>query len=106
MSRIFISHAVPDNASALALMRSDACIINAARGGLIDHQALVTALSEGRLMGAGLDVFEREPLENLSRKGLVHAFRHRGFWHAMDTLRDKQRLEELWAGGRAPWKTW
>jgi phosphoglycerate dehydrogenase-like enzyme len=51
------------DASALALMRSDACIINAARGGLIDHRALLQALSEGRLMGAGLDVFEREPLE-------------------------------------------
>ena len=51
-------------------------------------------------------MFEREPLETLSRKGQVHAFRHRGFWHAMDTLRDKQRLEELWAGGRAPWKIW
>jgi glucose-1-phosphate cytidylyltransferase len=51
-------------------------------------------------------MFEREPLENLSRRGQVHAFRHRGFWQAMDTLRDKQRLEELWAGGRAPWKTW
>lgn len=51
-------------------------------------------------------MFEREVLESLTRKGQVHAFRHRGFWHAMDTLRDKQRLEELWASGRAPWKMW
>lgn len=51
-------------------------------------------------------MFEREPLETLSQKGQVHAFRHSGFWHAMDTLRDKQRLDELWAGGRAPWKKW
>lgn len=51
-------------------------------------------------------MFEREVLESLTQKGQVRAFRHRGFWHAMDTLRDKQRLEELWASGGAPWKTW
>jgi phosphoglycerate dehydrogenase-like enzyme len=50
------------DASALAMMRSDACLINAARGGLLDHQALLRVLQEGRLMGAGLDVFEQEPL--------------------------------------------
>lgn len=51
-------------------------------------------------------MFEREPMASLTTKRLVHAFRHSGFWHAMDTLRDKQRLEELWAGGAAPWKKW
>jgi glucose-1-phosphate cytidylyltransferase len=51
-------------------------------------------------------MFEREPIESLTAHRQVHAFRHRGFWLAMDTLRDKQRLEELWASGRAPWKTW
>jgi len=51
-------------------------------------------------------MFEREPMASLTARGLVHAFRHRGFWQAMDTLRDKQRLEELWAGGAAPWKKW
>jgi glucose-1-phosphate cytidylyltransferase len=51
-------------------------------------------------------MFEREPMDNLTAQGQVHAFQHRGFWLAMDTLRDKQRLEELWAGGRAPWKVW
>jgi phosphoglycerate dehydrogenase-like enzyme len=49
--------------AALALMPAQACIINAARGGLIEHQALLRALSTGRLMGAGLDVFEHEPLD-------------------------------------------
>ncbi|MGH9519742.1 MAG: glucose-1-phosphate cytidylyltransferase [Terriglobales bacterium] len=51
-------------------------------------------------------MFERGPLQSLTAKGQVEAFRHAGFWQPMDTLRDKQRLEELWASGRAPWKTW
>ncbi len=51
-------------------------------------------------------MFEREPIQSLTEKGQVEAFFHDGFWQPMDTLRDKQRLEELWAGGRAPWKTW
>ena len=51
-------------------------------------------------------MFEREPIESLVVQGQVHAFMHHGFWQAMDTLRDKQHLEELWATGKAPWKTW
>lgn len=51
-------------------------------------------------------MFERRPMQNLTRKEQVQAFFHRGFWQPMDTLRDKQRLEDLWATGRAPWKTW
>jgi glucose-1-phosphate cytidylyltransferase len=51
-------------------------------------------------------MFEREPMQNLTAKKQVQAFFHRGFWQPMDTLRDKQRLEELWSNGRAPWKTW
>ena len=51
-------------------------------------------------------MFEREPMESLTSKKQVQAFFHNGFWQPMDTLRDKQRLEELWASGRAPWKTW
>ena len=51
-------------------------------------------------------MFEREPMQSLTAKDQVQAFFHRGFWQPMDTLRDKQRLEELWASGRAPWKTW
>jgi glucose-1-phosphate cytidylyltransferase len=50
--------------------------------------------------------FEFEPLQRLTAKGQVQAFFHSGFWQPMDTLREKQRLEELWASGRAPWKTW
>lgn len=51
-------------------------------------------------------MFESEPMQNLTRKKQVHAYFHRGFWQPMDTIRDKQRLEELWASGSAPWKTW
>ena len=51
-------------------------------------------------------MFEREPIETLVAAGEVHAFLHRGFWQAMDTLRDKVSLEELWQSGQAPWKIW
>ena len=46
---------------------------------------------------------EREPLERLAADGQLMAYRHSGFWHPMDTLRDKQLLESLWAAGKAPW---
>jgi glucose-1-phosphate cytidylyltransferase len=49
---------------------------------------------------------EREPLERLAADGQLMAYRHTGFWHPMDTLRDKQLLESLWASGNAPWKIW
>ena len=51
-------------------------------------------------------IFEREPLEGLAADKQLGAYRHPGFWQPMDTLRDKRALEELWATGRAPWKTW
>lgn len=55
----------------------------------------------------GEDVpFEREPLQALARAGELVAFPHRGFWQPMDTAREYALLNELWAGGRAPWKTW
>ncbi len=53
-----------------------------------------------------LTVFEHEPLECLAREGQLAAYRHEGFWHCMDTLRDVQLLDGLWAQGRAPWKVW
>ena len=51
-------------------------------------------------------VWEREPLESLAHEGKLAAYKHTGFWHPMDTLRDKIVLEELWASGEAPWKSW
>jgi glucose-1-phosphate cytidylyltransferase len=50
--------------------------------------------------------WEREPLERLSHEGKLHAWRHDGFWQALDTLRDKQLLNDLWHSGKPPWKLW
>ena len=51
-------------------------------------------------------VWEQEPLTQLAQMGELMAFEHSGFWQPMDTLRDKNYLEELWASGSAPWKKW
>ncbi len=50
--------------------------------------------------------WEQEPMERLANEQQLNAFRHAGFWQPMDTLRDKNHLEALWASGEAPWKTW
>jgi glucose-1-phosphate cytidylyltransferase len=51
-------------------------------------------------------VWEQQPLQRLAADDELMAFEHSGFWQPMDTLRDKTYLEELWASGQAPWKTW
>jgi glucose-1-phosphate cytidylyltransferase len=51
-------------------------------------------------------VLEREPLEQLARRGQLAGFRHEGFWQPMDTVRERQLLESLWHSGGAPWKLW
>lgn len=51
-------------------------------------------------------VWEHEPLEILAKTGQLAAFRHYGFWQPMDTLRDKNLLEEMWERNQAPWKKW
>ena len=51
-------------------------------------------------------LWEREPMERLAKDGEMSAYRHAGFWQPMDTLRDKNYLEDLWVSGKAPWKTW
>lgn len=50
--------------------------------------------------------WENEPLEQLSRDGQLAAYKHRGFWHAMDTLRDCKQLNTMWDSGKAPWMVW
>ncbi len=51
-------------------------------------------------------ILEKEPLERLAHDGQLMAYKHAGFWYAMDTLRDKNHLESLWQAGNAPWKVW
>ncbi|WP_106829037.1 glucose-1-phosphate cytidylyltransferase [Parabacteroides pacaensis] len=51
-------------------------------------------------------IFERKPLEQLAADGKMHAYKHRGFWKPMDTLRDNMELNEMWERGKAPWKIW
>ena len=50
--------------------------------------------------------WEQEPMRALSAKGEMMSFEHEGFWQPMDTMRDRKALEDLWAKGKAPWKTW
>ena len=51
-------------------------------------------------------ILEKTPLETLAKEKKLSAFKHNGFWHPMDTLRDKNHLENLWSSKKAPWKTW
>ncbi|MDY2913247.1 MAG: glucose-1-phosphate cytidylyltransferase [Candidatus Enteromonas sp.] len=50
--------------------------------------------------------FERKPLSDLASQGQLDAYLHKGFWHCMDTKRDRDELDDLWRQGRAPWKNW
>ena len=58
------------------------------------------------LVNKDSDVWEKKPLEVLAKKSQLSAFRHNGFWKAMDTLKDKIDLDELWNKKKAPWKVW
>jgi len=51
-------------------------------------------------------LWEKQPLESLAKQGQLQSYFHSGFWQPMDTLRDKNHLEELWASGKVPWKFW
>lgn len=51
-------------------------------------------------------VFEREPLEKAAQMNQLMAYKHDGYWQCMDTKREKDKLDELWNSGRAPWKVW
>ncbi|MCF8196653.1 MAG: glucose-1-phosphate cytidylyltransferase [Polynucleobacter sp.] len=75
-------------------------------GGLINGGFFVLSPSVLNLIEGDSTVWEQEPLELLANQGDLGAYEHRGFWQPMDTLRDKNYLEELWSSGNAPWKTW
>ena len=51
-------------------------------------------------------IWEREPVERLARDEQLMGYRHKGFWSCMDTLQEKNMLEELWSSDNAPWKMW
>ena len=51
-------------------------------------------------------MLEREPMERIAQKGELMCYKHKGFWQCMDTMRDREKLENLWASGKAPWKVW
>jgi glucose-1-phosphate cytidylyltransferase len=51
-------------------------------------------------------IWEREPMQKMAQQGQLAAYRHRGYWQNMDSLRDKNLLEELWENGNPPWKVW
>jgi glucose-1-phosphate cytidylyltransferase len=75
-------------------------------GGWINGGFFVLEPSVLELVDGDDTVWEREPMERLAAGGGLNAYRHPGFWYAMDTVRDRDVLEELWASGRAPWRTW
>ena len=75
-------------------------------GGMINGGFFVLSPKVLALIDGPQTIWERKPLETLAEQGQLKAFAHEGFWQPMDTLRDKNYLEELWAGGQAPWKKW
>jgi glucose-1-phosphate cytidylyltransferase len=75
-------------------------------GGKINGGFFVASPSVLDLVDGADTIWERGPLERLAADGELAAFQHDGFWQAMDTLRDKLYLEQLWATGQAPWKIW
>jgi len=75
-------------------------------GGWINGGFFVLEPSVLEMIKGDETTWEQEPLRGLCAKGELHAYKHQGFWQPMDTLRDRQYLEELWASGKAPWKNW
>jgi glucose-1-phosphate cytidylyltransferase len=75
-------------------------------GGLINGGFFVLSPQVlDRIAGDGTS-WEAEPLAGLAAEGQLRAYEHHGFWQPMDTLREKNLLEELWSSGKAPWKKW
>ncbi|MDD2608286.1 MAG: glucose-1-phosphate cytidylyltransferase [Giesbergeria sp.] len=75
-------------------------------GGLINGGFFVLQPEAIDLIDNDQTSWELEPMNALAAQGQLHAFEHSGFWQPMDTLREKNLLEELWQSGQAPWKQW
>ncbi|MEF8734891.1 MAG: glucose-1-phosphate cytidylyltransferase [Candidatus Accumulibacter meliphilus] len=82
------------------------CEKPAGDGGRINGGFFVLDPSVLELIDGDACSWEAGPIGHLAQSGQLAAWRHDGFWQGMDTLRDKKHLEELWAGGTAPWKNW
>lgn len=77
-----------------------------AEGGWINGGFMVLSPKVLDYVAGDSTAFESEPLANLATDRQLGVYRHTGFWHAMDTLRDRRTLEDLWSNGTAPWKSW
>lgn len=75
-------------------------------GGMINGGFFILSPEVIHLIKDDSSVWEQEPLESLAKQSEMMAYQHHGFWQPMDTLRDKNYLEELWSSGNAPWKSW
>jgi glucose-1-phosphate cytidylyltransferase len=75
-------------------------------GGWMNGGFFVLSPEVERYLDGADTVWEEEPLRRLARDGQLSSFCHRGFWQAMDTLRDRNELERMWEHGRAPWVSW
>jgi glucose-1-phosphate cytidylyltransferase len=75
-------------------------------GGWTNGGFFVLSPEIGRYLPGDDTVFEQEPMRTLAHEGQLASYRHHGFWQAMDTLRDRNQLEQLWSTGQAPWRTW
>lgn len=75
-------------------------------GGYINGGFFVASRSVLDYIESSTTIWEQLPMKSLAATGDLIAYKHDGFWHAMDTLRDKHHLEELWNNGTAPWKVW
>jgi glucose-1-phosphate cytidylyltransferase len=75
-------------------------------GGLINGGFFVLSPRCIDLIAGDQSSWESEPLMHLASEGQLMAFKHNGFWQPMDTLREKNLLEDLWITGKAPWKNW
>jgi glucose-1-phosphate cytidylyltransferase len=75
-------------------------------GGWINGGFFVLSPKVGDYIDGDESVWEREPLQRLAQDDQLSAYRHDGFWYAVDTVRDKRHLQELWESGDPPWKLW
>lgn len=76
------------------------------QSGAVNGGFMVLEPSIFKLISGDQTVFEKYPLSTLAKKGELVGYHHKGFWKCMDTLRDKQQLEDMWIKGNAPWAMW